>query len=223
MPPIQNAGSSGMVRSSAVIRKYERERSGLAGDGPLACTTAFGVGGAPRGVDDERVVGRRHLLLDRRQQRVVGRPARRRASSSSSTGPRPRQPVGVVEPDRPESGARGELQRTGAVGSRSSGSAAASRSGEVAPQEASGRRRGSARRSRRTMWASSGGVASVLIGRDQRPDAQRGVERRQPQDAVGRQQRRCGSPCRRRLARSACGHLGRAPIELARRSASRRR
>ena len=74
----------------------------------------------------------------------------------------------------------------------------------------------------RRMCASSGGVASVLIGRDERADAQRGVERRQPERAVGRQQRdprALAGAARQQRPR----HAGRAAIELARRSGSRRR
>ena len=47
MPPIQNAGSSGMVRSSAVMPKYDASTEGWRATVRCACTTAFGVAVLP--------------------------------------------------------------------------------------------------------------------------------------------------------------------------------
>ena len=78
----------------SVMRKIGASARGLRRDRPLAVHDGLRVSGAARGVDDERVVGRRHLPLDGGEELVVGRVRARRRGQELVDRAGPRDAVG---------------------------------------------------------------------------------------------------------------------------------
>ncbi len=161
---------------------------------------------------------RRPATPPARPPRAARRRARCRPSArarSSSTGRAHGDAVGVVEPDRPEVRRARQPQRA----ARRRRPARVVRPSRVSTKSRRRKRRTPTRICAslvRRMCASSGGVASVLIGRDQRADAQRGVERRQPAATPSGASSAIRVPLPAPVASSACGHRGRAAVELVR-------
>ncbi len=196
MPPSQNAGSSDIVRSSRFMRKIGASARGLVADRPLAVHDRLRGRRAARGVDDEGVVGRRHLRLD--APRGARRPTRRRRRAPGarrSGGPMRCPSASSSQIDR-RCGAHGEPQRRGA-GVGQAGQRRFEVRREVVAQEPPGADE-ELHVARPDDVGELGRRREGADRRDERADAERGVERRQQRACRRVRARRCGSPCRHR-------------------------
>ena len=211
MPPSQNAGRRGIVRSSLVMRKIGASACGLVDDGALVVHDRLRRRRAAGGVDDEGVVGGRHLPLDGGEQLVVGTVAAVGARQQVVDRSCPPEALGVVEPHGSQVRCAREPERAApGVGQ------AGKRDLEVLPEVAS---QEPARPDEDLGVARADDVGQLGRCRqradrcDERPDAEGGVERGEEQRAVGRQQgdpRALAGPAREQRPR----HAGRAPFEL---------
>ena len=206
MPPSQNAGSSGIVRSLARHEEDRRQRPRLGGRPPTG--RARPPSGWPCCPRCRRRRRRRRATPPARRRRAARRRARRRRRRA----PAARRPV--VPTRRPSASSSQTERRCGALESRS------------APRRASARPGSAASRFCREVAAQEPARADEDLGvaraedvrqlgrrrqradrRDERADAQRGVERREAAARRRAPAGRSACPCRRRsrAAPAPCG------------------